>query len=323
MNSEITFLIERYMSGDVTRDQRHELKKELAALSDDRLGDILSDVWESYGKSIPVGNFERLTGRRLGMALRPDRHPAIRRMAVAVALVALAAVGGWRLSDRHIDGLANRTNTIMAPAGQRVNVTLPDGTGVWLNSLSQLSYPAIFTGGERRVCLTGEGFFDVAHDSRNPFIIETERYDVRALGTKFDLMSSPSTGEFFVSLVEGKVQVSERANSANSIILTSGYEARLADGGLIRQEIPNTDVFRWRDGLFCFRNKTLGDLLELFERNYDIRIVYDAATLPKNEISGKFRTSDGIFHILRTLQHNVQFSYRWDEENNVIYIVAK
>ncbi|GHU99238.1 anti-sigma factor [Bacteroidia bacterium] len=244
----------------------------------------------------------------------------IMELARIVAVVALMAGCGWWLSSRHIDNLARRTNTIVVPAGQRVEITLPDGTNVWLNSLSELSYPVIFTGGERRVRLTGEGFFDVAHDSRNPFIIEAERYDVRALGTKFNLFSSPTSGEFSISLVEGKVQVSERADNANSIILTPGYEARLVKGEFVRQEIPNPAVFCWREGLFCFDNKSLGDLFLLFERNYDIRIVYDAATLPKSEFSGKFRMSDGIFHALGVLRRDATFSFKWDEERNIIYI---
>ena len=243
-----------------------------------------------------------------------------RELARVAAVVALVVGCGYHLFNRHVERLAKQTNTIVVPAGQRVNITLPDGTNVWLNSLSELSYPTLFTGGKRQVKLNGEGFFDVTHDAQKPFIVHAGCYDVKVLGTRFDLISSSLRNEFSVSVLEGRVQVTECDNANNSILLSAHQEVRKSGNALVRQAISDADVFRWREGLICFRNTSLEALLKRFEYSYGVEIVVNTASLPKTAFGGKFRISDGIFHALRVLQRDVPFSYKWDEERNIIYI---
>jgi len=249
--------------------------------------------------------------------LFPRWAKELARMAAVIALVVCC---GYYLFNRHIERLAQHTNIVVVPAGQRANITLPDGTNVWLNSLSELSYPVVFTGGERRVKLSGEGFFDVTHNAQQPFIVHTEHYDIKVLGTKFDVVSFSSHDDFSVSVIEGQVQVAERNNAANAMVCSANQEARKRDWGLIKQNIPDSDVFLWREGLLCFRNTSLEKLFERFEYSYGMRVVFNTTSLPKVEFNGKFRVSDGIFHALRVLQRDVAFSYEWDENRNIIYI---
>ena len=104
------------------------------------------------------------------------------------------------------------------PAGQRAQLTLPDGSKVWLNAGSKLTYPSIFKE-ERRVSLSGEGFFEVAKNANKPFIVSTHTIDIRAIGTKFNVFSYPNTKESTVYLQEGSVKVSFPDAKHKSIFL--------------------------------------------------------------------------------------------------------
>ena len=236
------------------------------------------------------------------------------------AVLAIVVAGGYYFVSERIGKMSAMSNTITVPAGQRVNVTLPDGSNVWLNSLSDISYPAVFRGGERRVKLSGEAFFDVAHDPNNPFVVETQMYDITVLGTKFNVVSLPERNEFSTSVIEGRVRVTDRSDPDIETTLTQNLEGTRISDRLMMREIADMDIFLWKEGIMSFRNESLANLLDRFRKSFDVKIVFDAKELPGHEFSGKFRMSDGVFHALRVLQRDARFSYQWDEQQNIIYI---
>lgn len=238
----------------------------------------------------------------------------------AAAVVALAACFGYWFSSRSERHLASLTNDLVVPAGQRANVTLPDGTNVWLNSMSELTYPAVFTGGERSVSLSGEAFFDVARDEENPFTIRIGNRDVTVLGTRFNVSAMGGEDDFSLSVLEGSVRVGGRDGRQDDVVATGGQEVYGSDGRLMVRDFSDTNPFLWREGLLCFRSATLGELLRRFEYSYGVDVVFDPSTLPNALFSGKFRISDGIFHALDVLRRDVPFDYRRDELNNVVYV---
>ena len=97
--------------------------------------------------------------------------------------------------------------TITVPAGQRINITLVDGTNVWLNARTSLSYPVKFGKNNRQVVLDGEAYFDVTKDKSKPFIVQTDNYNVEVLGTQFDVNAYSETGEFETTLMSGSLKV--------------------------------------------------------------------------------------------------------------------
>lgn len=206
---------------------------------------------------------------------------------------------------------------ISVPAGQRVHILLPDSSSVWLNSGSTLEYAAAFGRKQRVVKLDGEGYFDVRHQDGKPFVVHTPQADVTDLGTKFNVEAYSRTGSFVASLMEGKISV---RSACGQIEIEPDEMVQLERGRLVRSRIEDYDVYRWREGLYCFRNKTFHEVMKDFEKYYDVKIVLDNPILSTHRLSGKFRFADGLDYALRVLQAEEHFTYTRNDEANEITI---
>ncbi len=212
-------------------------------------------------------------------------------------------------------------NTVKVPSGQRVNLELPDGTKVCVNACSELMYPAVFAEGQRRVKLKGEAFFEVAHNKKKPFIVETDLCDVEALGTVFNVEAYPNSGDVSTALLSGKVRITDRHDTNSRIVLSPNQEANFSGREFKIDAIRYPDHLRWREGLLCFQNITVAKLIKEFEKYYDVHIIVHKTDIMPHILSGKLRINEGIDHALRVLQKNVFFEYsRNDESDNVIHI---
>lgn len=255
------------------------------------------------------------------MKNRTIRLPRWTREAIKYAAVVIVALGlGGVYVSRMYDKLLLAGNTISVPAGQRVDVVLPDGTKVCMNALSELHYPTFFVGKERKVRLSGEAFFDVAHDSKHPFVVETYACDVEVLGTRFDVEANASTGEFVTSLVEGKVRVTDRFNAGNRVELHPHEQVRHVGGRLVVGRIPEHEGFLWREGVIAFRNASFTEMLRKFEKYYDVKIELQRRDVTNTLFTGKIRISEGVDHALWVLQRSADFTYTTNETKDTIYI---
>lgn len=207
-----------------------------------------------------------------------------------------------------------------AQPGQRTSVTLSDGTVVELNSNSRIEYPAIFHKGDRRVRLEGEAMFDVAPDQEHPFIVETFAYDVKVLGTKFDVIADSKEKEFSTALLNGEVSIQDK--SAKPLVtLRPNMMASMHEGRLLCSRLSDTDAYLWTDGVISAVGIPFDKLMRRFERCYGVNIDIASATLPEvRYVYFKVRISDGIDHALRLLQDGSDFNYRYQEETNT-YII--
>lgn len=210
--------------------------------------------------------------------------------------------------------------TITVPTGQRVNLDLPDGTNVWLNAGTKMQYPVSFMQGKREVILDGEAYFEVAHNEKSLFVVHTHALDVEVLGTKFNVEAYSKRKVFETSLIQGKVRVKSPDNEKVSVTLLPNYKTTLKSGKLVVSKIDDYNVYRWKEGLYCFKNKPFAEIMQDLERYYDLNIQLDKQSIAKVALTGKFRISDGLDYALRVLQNDVAFSYRRDKDNDVIYI---
>ncbi|MGM9779840.1 MAG: FecR family protein, partial [Prevotella sp.] len=246
-------------------------------------------------------------------------HPWMKEILKIAAIVAVTITCGLYFYQAEKKEQLAAVNTITVPAGQRVNVTLSDGTTVWLNARSELVYPAVFSGTKREVRLEGEGYFDVKHDQKSPFIVHTQQFDIEVLGTKFNVEAYSDADEFITSLMEGSVKVTDLSAVSHPVFLKPNQEVYLKDGQLQVSSIDDYDHFRWRDGLVCFNDIAFHELMKRFEKCYGISIILENKHLEDYTCSGKFRISDGLDNALRILQKNAKYTFERNEENTIVY----
>jgi transmembrane sensor len=163
--------------------------------------------------------------------------------------------------------------TITIPRKKEFQLTLADGTVVWLNSESQLSYPSRFGKGERIVRLRGEGYFKVTHDAAHPFVVQTENINTRVLGTEFNIRNYYST-DSHVTLINGRVEVSN-TQSGKRVMLSPGQDAFLNPNGNFSVARIDIDQYvEWKDGYFYFDNKPLVDIMRDLGRWYNVSVIF-------------------------------------------------
>ena len=265
---------------------------------------------------------EKAKGKKLALNVNkgPFIRPWMREVLKVAAVVAVTVACGLYFYVSEKKELLAAMNTITVPAGQRVNLTLSDGTTVWLNARSEMVYPAVFSGAKREVKLDGEGYFEVKHDKESPFVVHTQKCDIEVLGTKFNVEAYSDSEEFSTSLMEGSVKVTDNSAVSASVLLKPDQEVHMKDGRLLVSSIDDYDHFRWRDGLVCFDNIAFNELMKRFEKCYGISIVVENKKLEEYSCSGKFRISDGLDNALRILQWNAKYTFERNDDNTIVYI---
>jgi transmembrane sensor len=225
--------------------------------------------------------------------------------AVAVILIASTVWGTLYFSESETK---TNLNTLYVPAGQRAQLTLQDGTQVWLNAQSTLKYPSNFSKKRREVEVIGEAFFDVTKDTKRPFIVSTQHIDMQVLGTQFNVYSYPETGYIQTDLVEGSLMVYDEQTPEANVTLKSNEQVIVKDGKMVIGEIQNPDYFRWKEGIYTFENERLLDIIEKLQLYYDVEIIVKDPEIFNVRYTGKFRQRDGIDEILRIIQKIQDFN---------------
>jgi len=211
--------------------------------------------------------------------------------------------------------------TITVPAGQRAQITLADGTRVWLNAQSTLTYASDFGRNDRNVELDGEAYFEVAKNKKLPFYVHTEMHKVRVVGTSFNVCAYKGSKEFETTLVEGIVDIYPSCN--NQVITRLQKDEFFAnyDGRCKKTILPSYEYLRWKEGLYCFDDVPFSGILDKLEKYYNVKITVTSPRLLTHEgLTGKFREQDGIEHILRAISKEHPFKFRINENKDSIII---
>lgn len=217
--------------------------------------------------------------------------------------------GDHRVVDRLLDSVsmaladtvAMRYNTLSIPRGGEFRYELADGTRVWLNAESELRFPETFGGGERRVYVKGEVFFDVAHDEAHPFVVSTGRGDVRVLGTRFNLTDYVGT-PLAATLVEGRIRF-HTPDGRDYDVRPSQQLTFDEAGGTVDVQTVDVSVYTaWVDHQFVFRNQSLEDILTTLSRWYDFHPVFADDSLRGIRLSGRLYRGDDIRVLLNSYE---------------------
>ncbi len=163
-------------------------------------------------------------------------------------------------------------NTMSTPLGGQYHLTLADGTGVWLNAASSIKYPTAFNGKDRQVEITGEAYFEVAHNAAKPFKVVSNGQTVQVLGTHFNINAYNDEANTKTTLLQGSVKV-----SANGIIktITPGQQTAVSQTGIKLKNVDVDEIVAWKDGYFDFTDSDIKTIMRQFSRWYDVDIQFD------------------------------------------------
>lgn len=305
----------RYMRCETTSEEERAVLDWLDESPENRREmDRLDEVFNAMVLHAPAPS--HVAERRLRFSLR-----RIGRSAVAIAAsLALVLGGAYLFGSRRIDRFSRQMLSVSAPEGQRVHVTLQDGTQVWLNGGSTIAYPVAFVRGERRVKISGEAMFDVAHLDDRLFVVETYAGSVEVLGTQFDVLADREHGVFSTALLRGKVRIRNAAVPSEELLLTEGQRADLQNGRLVARAIEYHDDYLWADGIIALNSASFSHLISKIERAYNVRVELQRAEPPVIRFRGKIRIVEGLEHTLRMLLTDTDTVFEIDYETNRVFI---
>lgn len=186
--------------------------------------------------------------------------------------------------------------TIEVPLGGQYQIRLTDGTKVWLNALSKLSFPTVFKDNKREVSLEGEAYFEVAENKTKPFFVHTDIQKVAVLGTSFNI-NSYDRQNHITTLISGSLAVSSHGQQ---VLLTPGTQSQIQGSKLLKQTVDTEVISAWKDGLFVFTKEPLESIIKKLERWYDAEFVFQpgAESLKTKTFSGSLSRDSNLSEII-------------------------
>lgn len=211
-------------------------------------------------------------------------------------------------------------NILSTANGQTYGMVLADGSKVWLNAGASIRYPVAFTGNERKVEVTGEAYFEVAHQANKPFIVHVSdqkggKIDVQVLGTRFNINAYIDEADIKTTLLEGSVKI----NVGNSeTLLEPGHQAQVSNG--IATVFPEANVdaaIAWKNGRFNFENADIDGVMRQLTKWYDIRVVYEGPK-PTKKFKGEMERNLTLPQVLNALKYTTGIQFRIDGRKLIV-----
>ncbi|HEX9151453.1 MAG TPA: FecR domain-containing protein [Flavobacterium sp.] len=193
-------------------------------------------------------------------------------------------------------------NTMTTPRARQYNLELSDGTKVWLNASSSITFPTSFAANERKVILTGEAYFEVAKDKTRPFRVAVNDMQVNVLGTHFNINAYDDEAAVNTTLLEGSVLLTEKGKQ---VLLKPGQQAQKQKSGaiVINDNVNLEEVMGWKNGVFYFDNASLQTVLRQVSRWYDVDVVFEKG-IPTRTFEGEIQRNLQLSQVLKILEKN-------------------
>ena len=243
-----------------------------------------------------------------------------RYAAVVAIIIAVGCISYWQGEVNVKDTFADIS--VEAPLGSKTKLYLPDGTLVWLNAGSRMTYSQGFGVDNRKVELEGEGYFEVKRNEKIPFFVKTKDLQLQVLGTKFNFRDYPEDHEVVVSLLEGKVGLNNLLREEKEAVLSPDERAVLnkANGLLTVESVTASNASQWTDGYLFFDEELLPDIAKELERSYNVKIHIANDSLKTFRFYGNFvRREQNIQEVLEALASTEKMQYKIEERNITIY----
>ncbi|MDR3141460.1 MAG: FecR family protein [Tannerellaceae bacterium] len=315
-----------YFNGEMNRSERLSFLREVN--SDKELKEEFIRYRNMGGLiSLADQTKDRIEGNLSYPQFMETYQRKVRRKKISVylryaAVIALLFSTAWSASY-YFYFYAGKTeitfNTLSVPAGQRASLLLSDGTEVWLNARSTLTYPSEFGKDTREVKLSGEAYFNVTCNKQKPFLVSSHSLNIKVLGTSFHVYDYVEDDLVNINLVNGSIAISEPGES-RSIIMEPNETLHYKNGEMKVSKGINEEDFLWIQGIYVFNKTNLLDIVKKLELYYDTRIIVKNPNLSKHVYTGKFRQRDSVMGILQVIQEIHNFKIVKDEENNIIIL---
>ena len=238
------------------------------------------------------------------------------RVAAIAASVALLVTLGYLMVDKEPE---KQTYTFTAQ-DKNVHFPLPDGTVVWLNINSTLSYTESFNLTTRDVELTGEAYFEVAKNAEKPFVVNMNEGHIEVLGTKFNIRAYPEDGEIISTLTEGSIKYRKTLSDTYGVILHPGQQLSCLreNGDVVIRDVAGLDNISWKDRKIIFRKTPIKEAFTVLEQFYEIKILTVNTLFDDRQITGSFEMNMKPEAIFSVMQESFHFKYEVREDTIVI-----
>ena len=333
-NKHIDELIANYLTEGLDKNALDELKTWIAASAENQQYFIRQrEIWFSavsreaasvYDKDKAFENFRNRVESQKEIQSTSRRGFSLsalwRYAAVVAIIIAVGCISYWQREVNVKDTFADIS--VEAPLGSKTKLYLPDGTLVWLNAGSRMTYSQGFGVDNRKVELEGEGYFEVKRNEKIPFFVKTKDLQLQVLGTKFNFRDYPEDHEVVVSLLEGKVGLNNLLREEKEAVLSPDERAVLnkANGLLTVESVTASNASQWTDGYLFFDEELLPDIAKELERSYNVKIHIANDSLKTFRFYGNFvRREQNIQEVLEALASTEKMQYKIEERNITIY----
>ena len=333
-NKHIDELIANYLTEGLDKNALDELKTWIAASAENQQYFIRQrEIWFSavsreaasvYDKDKAFENFRNRVESQKEIQSTSRRGFSLsalwRYAAVVAIIIAVGCISYWQGEVNVKDTFADIS--VEAPLGSKTKLYLPDGTLVWLNAGSRMTYSQGFGVDNRKVELEGDGYFEVKRNEKIPFFVKTKDLQLQVLGTKFNFRDYPEDHEVVVSLLEGKVGLNNLLREEKEAVLSPDERAVLnkANGLLTVESVTASNASQWTDGYLFFDEVLLPDIAKELERSYNVKIHIANDSLKTFRFYGNFvRREQNIQEVLEALASTEKMQYKIEERNITIY----
>ena len=333
-NKHIDELIANYLTEGLDKNALDELKTWIAASAENQQYFTRQrEIWFSavsreaasvYDKDKAFENFRNRVESQKEIQSTSRRGFSLsalwRYAAVVAIIIAVGCISYWQGEVNVKDTFADIS--VEAPLGSKTKLYLPDGTLVWLNAGSRMTYSQGFGVDNRKVELEGEGYFEVKRNEKIPFFVKTKDLQLQVLGTKFNFRDYPEDHEVVVSLLEGKVGLNNLLREEKEAVLSPDERAVLnkANGLLTVESVTASNASQWTDGYLFFDEELLPDIAKELERSYNVKIHIANDSLKTFRFYGNFvRREQNIQEVLEALASTEKMQYKIEERNITIY----
>ncbi|MDR6806803.1 ferric-dicitrate binding protein FerR (iron transport regulator) [Dyadobacter sp. BE34] len=316
----IRLLARKFFEGTASEEEKQLLHEWYDRLADDQSPEIVATPKAEDAAEVRDRMHANLRSRQ--QQHKPSkRFGWIQRFTTwSSAAAAIVLIGFWLWTHERKPATGD-VRLVTAPLGKTVRVNLPDGSHIWLNAGSALSYPVAFKGKTREVVLReGQAFFDIAHDKAKPFIVHAKTLDITVLGTSFDVKAYKNDPDIKVTVKTGKVGVQVRDNPGQPALMLLPAEQAVVPEKTQKiqvNEISKPAIAPWKDNRMVFEDELLVEVLHALERKYNQHIVIEKPGLSAEKISLTL-DDQPMNDVLKVLGFSKNFNYSQLNDSTIV-----